>query len=225
MYGTAVDGGAQAPSVVTRRRSLVLGAMGVALLWVPLALLHPIPTDMLEGDTTTWLIVHWAQLVLAPILGLVLLAMLGGLSGAAALVARVGVVVWVGLFSATDAVAGIATGILVEGGFAVAARYLWDHVLVSGGAGVIGVISHWAVWPTAAVAAGLALRRHGAPKRVYVPMFMAVLLMFPGHGNEISAIGAVALTVAVYGALTTPLVRLTAPGGPPARPRPPGRQQ
>jgi hypothetical protein len=117
----------QEASVQAQSRNLALAAAAVALLWAPLAVLHPIATDMLEGDTGRWLVVHWVQLLLAPVLTLVLLVALRGLLGAVALVAQVAAV-WVALFSPTD-------GLLVEGGFSEAARYLWDHVLVIGAPG------------------------------------------------------------------------------------------
>jgi hypothetical protein len=124
----------QEASVQAQSRNLALAAAAVALLWAPLAVLHPIATDMLEGDTGRWLVVHWVQLLLAPVLTLVLLVALRGLLGAVALVAQVAAV-WVALFSPTDAVAGTATGLLLEGGSPRRAGTSGDHVLVSGAAG------------------------------------------------------------------------------------------
>lgn len=189
------------------RRTLDAAVGGtVALLWVPLGLLHPHGEQMLAGDTTRWLMVHWGQLALTPVLGLVMLRLLR-LPGTAAVVARAAVVVWVALLGALGASAAIATGLLVEGGFPEAATHLWDHVQ-AGAVLPVAVGAHLS-WVVAAVAAAIALRANGAPTTAVAAMVGSALLMATGHGDVFSALGAVSLAGALVIAHRTPL-------GPPA---------
>lgn len=194
------------------RTGFAVVAAVVPLMWIVLSLIHPHGEHMLEGETSTWLLVHWGQLAMIPVLGVVLLYVLGQIESIAATIARIALVAWVALFGAFGAVAGITTAILVDGGFTGAAEYLWDQsVTVGGTVAPVGAIVHWVAWPIIVVASGFALRARGAPKIAYLSMFAALLLMFPEHGDYWSVIGSVALTVAVFTSLRYAPARYTEP--------------
>jgi hypothetical protein len=97
--------------------------------------------------------------------------------------------VWVALFSAFDSIAGIATGVLVDGGFTDAADYLFDHSLVGR-----GFILGWTAQPTwivVAVASSVALRSNGATVACWATMLASVL--FATHAEWTAPLGLLAL--------------------------------
>ncbi len=120
-----------------------------------------------------WLFVHFAQLPVAALLTIVLLALLWPMAGLAALIARIAVIVWAIFFSAFDSIAGIATGMLIEGGHADAATYLFEHSVVGGEASVLSALAH-PVWAVVAIAGGLAVRRAGGPVVSQAAMFVSL---------------------------------------------------
>src|ERR671917_788138 len=95
-----------------RKSALVL--LAAPLLWLVPALLHPAgdPYAGIAGETDRWLFVHIAQLLLVPLLGALVWTLLAGLQSVAARVAHAALVLWLAFFSAFDAIAGIATGVL-----------------------------------------------------------------------------------------------------------------
>lgn len=199
--------GSNAQRALTSDRSLAPSrwvvavlAAAVPLMWIPLTFLHPESADALaDVETATWVRVHYAQLALAPLLALGVLFVLRPLPGIAA-VGRVTVVLWVALFSAFDAIAGIATGVLVDGGFADAAAYLFDHGLVGGGS-ILGWIAQ-PMWIGVAVASGLAVRSSGASVLCWIAMLASAL--FSTHAGWPAALGLLALSVALWIAVTRP---------------------
>jgi hypothetical protein len=102
----------------------------VCIAWVVVALIHP--TSLINEDVPTWVVVHIAQLVFAPIVALGILALLKGVQGPTATLSRGAAVLWAAWFSAYDAVAGIATGILIGGDAREAGEYLYAHDLITG---------------------------------------------------------------------------------------------
>jgi hypothetical protein len=187
---------------------LAVLAAAVPVLWLPFTLLHPQSTDVLaDVKTETWLSVHYAQLALAPLLALAMLSVVGPLAGVAATVGRVGVVVWVALFSAFDSIAGIATGVLVDGGFADAADYLFDHSLVGGGS-VLGWTAQ-PMWIVVAVASAVALRTNAATVACWATMLASVL--FATHAGWTAALGLLALAVALLIAVARPVKKTPLP--------------
>jgi hypothetical protein len=184
----------------SRRSRLVVAGLAavVPLLWVPLTLLHPDSRDLV-GESDTWLGVHYAQLALTPLLGLGMLQVLHGLSGPAAPVGRIAVVLWLALFSAFDSIAGITTGVLARGGYDEAATYLFDHGLVGGGS-VLGWLAQ-PMWIVVAIASGLALRANGATVLAWASMLGSVL--FALHAGWPPAVGLIALAMALWTTLST----------------------
>lgn len=194
-----------APSV-PRKAALVL--LAAPLLWLAPAILHPMgdPYAGIADETDRWLFVHIAQLVLVPFVGALVWVLLAGLESAAARVARAALVLWLVFFSAFDAIAGIATGVLSRhanglageerDGVVAAIDYLFDDSsLVGGGFSVLGNLGHGS-WMVAAIAAAVALHRAGAPRAAVIAMSFSVL--FAAHSGMGAAVGLITLFVAGY---------------------------
>jgi hypothetical protein len=104
-----------------RPRPLEFVALAATLLWVALALLHPggignepAPYEGIADDANKWIFVHFSQLVLTPFVAVGMWMLLDGTQSIAATVARASLVIWMVFFSAFDAVAGIAVGVLTR---------------------------------------------------------------------------------------------------------------
>ena len=186
----------------TPRTTVSAVAAALALLWAVLAVIHPpFFSEVADtADTDRWMLVHYTQLLLAPLIALAVLHLLIGVENSAATVARVAVVVWAAWFSAFDAVAGIASGVLVEEGAADAGRVLFEHGLVGGAGSVLGWLGQ-GIWPVVAIGAGLALRTAGAHRATFVAMFVSVLIA--AHAGP-AAVGFAALAVALWTGRTRP---------------------
>ena len=80
---------------------------------------HPSPYDDVAGELVPiagwWMMLHFLQFVLFALVGLSVWMLVEGLSGVATAVARVAAFVFVLLYDAGDAVAGITTAILAGG--------------------------------------------------------------------------------------------------------------
>ena len=177
-------------SVLRTARVVLLGA---PLLWLVPALLHPMgePYAGIADEADRWIFVHVAQLVLAPFLAAGVWMLLAGLESVAAQVARAALVLWLVFFSAFDAVAGIATGVLTRHantlagqdreGVVSAIDFLFDDSqLAGGGFSVLGNLGHFS-WVIVAIAASVALYRAGAPRAVVVATSLSVL--FASHSG------------------------------------------
>ena len=167
----------------------------VPILWVPLTLLHPDSAAVLDGrETGVWSTVHLGQLVLAPLVALGVLQLLSPLSGAATWVARIALLAWLALFSAFDAIAGIATGVLADGGLLDAATYLFEEGQVGGGS-ILGWVAQ-PLWIVVAVASGLALRANGVGWLAAGALLASSL--FSTHAGWVAAIGLLALALGLW---------------------------
>lgn len=171
--------------------AVVLAAVCIA--WVAVASIHP--TSLTDDDTPMWMVVHIAQLVFAPIIALGILALLKGVEGPAATVARGVAVVWAAWFSAYDAVAGLATRILIGGDARAVGEYLFAHDLITG----LGWVAP-GMWLLVVISAGLALRASRAPTVTYVALFASALVF--AHAGPPAAVGFAALAVAMWTGLT-----------------------
>lgn len=190
------------------RRALVLMPPGLFLL---VTLLHPLPdrahiVDSLAPRLTLWLTVHVAQLVLIPLLAFTLWMLLDGLAGRAASLARASLVVFAAFYSAFDAVVGLGTGLLVrhasrlDGAEREAAvrlaQWFWDArldpTLPILWTIVVGALS----WLVALVAAAVALRRAGAPRRVVGLLVISGLALAVDHPFPTGTVAMLCLLVA-----------------------------
>jgi hypothetical protein len=165
----------------------------VCVGWVVVALIHP--TTLTDEDIPTWMFVHIAQLVFAPIVALGILALLKYVEGPPATVARGAAVLWAAWFSAYDAAAGIATGVLAGGDARPAGEYLFSHVLITG----LGWVAP-GIWVLVVMSAGLALRASRAPVVTYVALFASALIFT--HAGPPAAVGFAALALALWTGLT-----------------------
>jgi hypothetical protein len=75
---------------------------------------EPAPYEGIADDANKWIFVHFAQLVLTPLVAVGVWLLLDGVYSVAATIARASLVVWMVFFSAFDAIAGIAVGVLTR---------------------------------------------------------------------------------------------------------------
>jgi hypothetical protein len=185
---------------------LVYALLAAPLLWLVPAFLHPMgePYAGIADEADMWIFVHVAQLVLMPVLAAGVWMLLYGLPSVAAWVARSALVLWLVFFSAFDAVAGIATGVLTRHanslagdereGVVAAIDFLWsDSLLANGGFGILGNLGHLS-WVVVALAATIALYRARAGRIVVAATFLSVLIA--SHSGLGAAVGLLALFVA-----------------------------
>lgn len=178
----------------------------VPLVWAPFVLLHPDASPyagIAHGNAVLWLTVHVAQLLLAPVLVIAVWPLLSRLDGAAATVAKVGLVLWLAFFSAFDAIAGIATGRLSQqadrlGGAEGAAvgdavtDFFANDAFVGGGFSALALLAQ-PLWLIVAIALTVALRR--ADARPVTVLSAGVSTLFALHGGPVAAVGLLALAV------------------------------
>jgi hypothetical protein len=189
---------------VPRKASFAL--LAAPLLWLVPAIVHPIgePYDGIADDADRWIFVHVVQLVLMPFIAAGVWLLLDGLQSVAAWVARSALVLWLVFFSAFDAIAGIATGVLTRHansltgdereGVVAAVDFLWsDSLLANGGFSVLGNLGHFS-WVAVALAATVALYQARAGRVVVAATFLSVL--FASHSGVGASIGLIALFVA-----------------------------
>jgi hypothetical protein len=179
---------------------------GAPLLWAILALVHPSGEGdiyaELQDQVGRWLLVHVAQVVLAPFLAIAVWLLLRGIESLAATISRVALVFWLVFFSTYDALAGIATGVLVRQAnsvsgeereaFADAADFSFDSH-ISGNISWFGVVAAVA-WVIVALAAAMALRRAGADWLTTAAAALSAL--FAAHAGYVAMVGLIALLVA-----------------------------
>jgi hypothetical protein len=156
---------------------------GAPLLLALVELVHPQPHDLLLLDVHRWLAVHYAQIPLFPLAALSVVQIVRGCSGIAAVVCRVAVFTFAAAWTAWDAVAGVATGILVnaahESGTPEAWRMpidtIWQDSTIGGAMSTFAVVGAVAL-SIGTVAAAITQRRAG---RSWAP---CVLLALSGFG-------------------------------------------
>jgi hypothetical protein len=164
-----------------------------AFVWVVVASMHP--TSFEGSDNRTWVVVHIAQFLLAPLIALGVLGVVRGIEGAAASLAKTGVVLWAVWFAVYDAIAGVSTGLLAGQGSIEAAYSLTEAIVVE----VLGVAGP-ILWLLTAASATLALRDVGAPKPALVAMLCSLLIGV--HAGLPAAVGFAALGVAFWSAVS-----------------------
>ena len=164
--------------------------IGVPLLWGILLLFHPggegkeIYLDARE-NVTALLVVHIGMMLFIPLIAGVVYLLLRGVEGKAAQVSRIALVPFVISYSAWETLQGIGNGILVDQvnalpeaeratGAALVQSFAENSLSRDAGVfcsiGSIGFI-------TAAIAAGIALRRAGAALSVTILLGLAGVLI------------------------------------------------
>ena len=184
--------------------------VGVPAAWAVLLLFHPsgdIKTlyEDVRDEVTAMLVVHIGTMLFTPLMAVAFYLLVRGVDGTAALVSRIALVPFVIFYSAWEVLQGIGNGILIhevngrpESERAAGAdlvREFAENPLardlgVFASIGGLGLI-------TAAIAAGVALRRHAG-----APLSVAVLLGISGflinaHPPPFGPIGLAFFIVAV----------------------------
>jgi hypothetical protein len=199
------------PTSGVGRRMLVLG---IPLAYGVVTVLHPrqfpggggsMYAD-LRGQAGTWLAVHTAQIVLIMLLGATIWALVDGLEGTAAKVARTAVLPFVAFYSAFDAIVGFATGLLVRqaNGLpgaeqATAAQQIqqyFDSVIQPGLPTLYVVAGGIIAWVVAMLAVAAARRRAGASGTAVAALAVAAVSFGFDHGFPSGTIGMAALFLA-----------------------------
>lgn len=213
--GEPVDSPGSGSRVV---RLLVLVA--TPLLLGTLFLVHPDGSGGLAGLLPledTWLVLHLAMLPLLGLLGVAFYLLLEGYTGTVATVGRAGVALYLTFYTAFEAIAGIATGLLVheahtapadqQAGLATAVETLTVPSMVLGVFGILGAI-------LAVTAIGILLRRSGAPLVPVLLLGGAPLATVFHAGTPLDAVG-----MALFlGGVVWLEVGWRNPGEPPATP-------
>jgi hypothetical protein len=205
---------------------LELVVLAAPLLWVVIAILHPggvgdepAPYEGIADEANKWIFVHFSQLVLTPLIAVGVWMMLDGIQSVAATVARAFLIIWTVFFSAFDAIAGIAVGVLTRHANALAGEerdavvgaidFLFQDSQLAGGNNfsVLGNLGQFS-WVVLVIAATVALWRAGASRLVVGATVLSVL--FATHAGYMAAVGLVALFMAelltfrARGAASTP---------------------
>jgi hypothetical protein len=201
-------------SVASSPRLRLLEFVGLAgpLLWIALTLLHPggignepAPYEGIADDANKWIFVHFAQLVLTPLVAVGVWLLLDGVYSVAATIARASLVVWMVFFSAFDAIAGIAVGVLTRYANSLAGNeqeavigaidFLFQDSKFVGGNNYSVLAGFGQVsWVVLVLAATVALWRAGASRLVVGATLISFL--FATHAGYMAAVGLVALFVA-----------------------------
>jgi hypothetical protein len=155
--------------------------IGVPLLWGILLLFHPggegteVSYAELQDKVTAWTVVHIGMMLFIPLMAAAVYLLLRDVEGTAARIGRIALVPFVVVYGTWEALQGIGVGILVDevnqlpqaerATGADLVHDFADNILIRN-FGVFGNIGSLALI-TAAIAAGIALRRHaGAPLSV-----------------------------------------------------------
>jgi hypothetical protein len=148
-------------------------SVGAPLLLAVVEMFHPHPGDVLSLDVGTWLVVHYAQIVLFPLAALAVTALIRDQAGVAAAICRVAMFLFAVSYVAFDTAAGIVTGILVEAAqkspnpeiWRTAIDAIWTNPVIGGSpllaAPILAVLGSVAL-SVGTVFAAVALKRAGS---------------------------------------------------------------
>lgn len=194
------------------RRILVIG---VPMAFAVISVFHPQvdPIADLADQVTWWITLHLLQIPMLLLMGCAILALGWSSSGRAATVSRVAALVFIAVYPAYDAFAGLGSGYLVQ--HAEGMDSATQSVLYEAAAGliespidsVVYVVGTLA-WMVAVVSLGLALR--GGPGGRAVPvLFVASGLILIDHGG---VFGLVSFSLFAAGAALHSFARGSEPG-------------
>jgi hypothetical protein len=175
--------------------------IAVPLAWAILLVFHGSPDSgdiygSLRDDATSFIVVHLGSIAFIALMGEALYLLLRDLPGRAAKIGRLAIVPFVAFYAAADAIAGLATGILVQeandgAATAAGAQALWDNFIT-------GNLMFWlggTAWVVASIAAAVAYRQAGARTAVVALIGLSALVMF--HPPPVGPIGLLCFTGAV----------------------------
>jgi hypothetical protein len=175
--------------------------VAVPLGWAVLLAFHGAPDDSdiygsLRDEATRFTVVHLGSIAFIALLGEALYLLLRDLPGRAAQISRLSIVPFVALYAAADAIAGVATGVLVKeandgAATAAGAQALWDNFIT-------GDLLFWlggTAWIVAAIAAAVAFRQAGARTAAVVLLGLSALVAF--HPPPLGPLGLLCFAAAV----------------------------
>ena len=100
--------------VVVRRLFVTILIVGAPLLLAAVELFHPHPDDLLRLDIKSWLIVHYAQILLFPLSAVAMVLLVRGWEDIWAILCRITMFIFAASYAAFDTAAGVVTSILVN---------------------------------------------------------------------------------------------------------------
>jgi hypothetical protein len=196
---TASDGGP--PWRPAYGRVALAFLIAVPLVWAAVLLFHGMPDGddiygSVQDEATRFLIVHLASVALIGLMGAALYMLVRDLPGLAAQISRLAIVPFVTFYAAGDAIAGVATGVLVReardgAGTAEGAQALWDNFIT--GDLLLGLGG--AAWIVAAVAAAVAFKQAGARTAAVVLLGLSAIAAF--HPPPLGPLGLLCFAAAV----------------------------
>ena len=187
-------------------RSRLAFLIGVPLAWAVLLVFHPTPDGgdvygSIQDDAARFLVVHLGMLLFIGLMGVAVYLLVEGLPGTAARISRLALGPFVLFYGAGEAIAGIATGVLVEHANDVAAgdraaaagavQELWDNFITGDLLLGIGGLA----WIVAVIAAAVAVRHAGAPWVATVLVGLSAIASF--HAPPLGPIGLLCFAVGV----------------------------
>jgi hypothetical protein len=147
--------------------------VGAPLSLAILELFHPHANDLLKVDVQTWLVVHYLQILLFPLVAVAMVVLVRGRRDIAAALCRVGAFIFGASYIAFDTAAGVVTGILVKAAHVSGSPdawrapldVVWTHPIMGGSPSIpapfLAVLGSVAL-SVAAVAAAVSLKRDGS---------------------------------------------------------------
>jgi hypothetical protein len=159
------------------------------LLLACLEIFHPQPEPTVQAllDVSTWFAVfHVIQLVLIGLIGLSVMLLADGYGGANSWATRLGLGTFLVFFSAYDTLAGIGTGLAlrsarqlspVQQEGVVAVVQDWPGLASPFALSIVGTLG----WVVAVGSVALTARGRGAPRREWVLIALAAVLLLGGH--------------------------------------------
>jgi hypothetical protein len=173
----------------------------VPLAWAVLLAFHGAPDDAdiygsLRDEATRFIVVHLGSIAFIALMGEALYLLLRDVRGRAAEISRLAIVPFVALYAAADAIAGLATGVLVKeanegAATAEGAQALWDNFIT-------GDLLFWlggTAWIIAAIAAAVAFKQAGARTAVVLLLGASAIVVF--HAPPLGPLGLLCFTGAV----------------------------
>jgi hypothetical protein len=176
---------------VVLRRAVILG---VPFLYLVLGLLHPTSNPELGDETDMFIWLHVAQLFLIGGLGYMLWLLVEGLDGRPAAVARALILPFVVVYTALDAVLGIAWGIAAETANELpavdqaAAGRLIEALLEPEPLGYVLYFGAGLLWLVVVLTVVTALGKT-APRPALVLMTIGAIVFALGHARPMGPIG------------------------------------
>lgn len=182
--------------MVSERRTLLRRVIlfGVPMLYILLGLLHPTSNPEVGDETGLFIGLHIAQLFLIGGLAYLLWLLVDGLGGRAAMVTRALIIPFTVVYTALDAVLGIAWGIVAEKANELpvadqaAAGRLIEDLLTAEPLGLAAYFGAGLLWLAGALAAITALRQR-APRGALVLVAAGSVVFVLGHARPMGPIG------------------------------------